>query len=533
VIAIEQEVLAFVEEHAAVVAQLYRRLHLAAWDAATTGSDQAMQRYAEAQTAVRKLYSDGEAYARVRAWLAEPELRDAALRRQLVLLRHSYAGNQMPPEVIEDLSRRGAALEQVFHTFRSEFDGERVSNNRLLDVLREERDEAVRRRAWEASKQIAREIAEPLRELARRRNAAARALGFANFYSMSLELQEIDEAELFTVLDEFRDRSEMPFRRLRESVDQALAGRHGVPPERLRPWHWEDFFGQEAPAIGEVDLDGFFAGRDLVELAARYCRDIGLAADDVIARSDLYERENKDQHAFAMDVDREGDVRMLCNMRDNEKWMSTLLHELGHAVYDKYLPGELPFLLRTTAHTMTTEAIAMYMGRLTRRAGWLRAVMGAELSTGAEADLRRQSAMSLMIATRWMLVMAYFERELYRDPDRPDLNTLWWDLVERLQLIRRPDGRDEPDWAAKIHFSIAPVYYHNYLLGELTASQLTATFERLFPAAADDARSPDLGKFLRERVFAYGATLSWNELVREATGEPLRARYFIEQFLPD
>jgi hypothetical protein len=29
-----------------------------------------------------------------------------------------------------------------------------------------------------------------------------------------------------------------------------------------------------------------------------------------------------------------------------------------------------------------------------------------------------------------------------------------------------PTGRDEPDWAAKIHLSgaPAPVYYHNYLL---------------------------------------------------------------------
>ncbi len=43
--------------------------------------------------------------------------------------------------------------------------------------------------------------------------------------------------------------------------------------------------------------------------------------------------------------------------------------------------------------------------------------------------------------------------------DRDDLNSLWWDLVERLQLVKRPAGRDEPDWAAKIHVAVAPVYY--------------------------------------------------------------------------
>src|SRR3712207_9516353 len=100
-----------------------------------------------------------------------------------------------------------------------------------------------------------------------------------------------------------------------------------------------------------VDLDAFFESRDPVALSAEFFRGIGLEVDDVLARSDLYEREGKDQHAFCIDVDRRGDVRVLCNLRPNEKWMGTLLHELGHAAYDRYIPHELPFSLRTIAHT--------------------------------------------------------------------------------------------------------------------------------------------------------------------------------------
>ncbi len=66
--------------------------------------------------------------------------------------------------------------------------------------------------------------------------------------------------------------------------------------------------------------------------------------------------------------------------------------------------------------------------------------------------------------------MFHFEQALYKNPEQ-DLNTLWWDLVEKYQLIKRPTGRSESDWAAKIHFTMAPVYYHNYMLGELLASQ--------------------------------------------------------------
>ncbi len=40
-----------------------------------------------------------------------------------------------------------------------------------------------------------------------------------------------------------------------------------------------------------------------------------------------------------------------------------------------------------------------------------------------------------------------------------------------------------------------------------------------------------MGEFLRERLFAHGASLDWNSLLVEATGEGLQPRYFVEQFV--
>jgi peptidyl-dipeptidase A len=516
---------AFVEAHTARLAPLVREAHLAAWDAATGRGEDAQERSTRARAAVRRLHSSPEEAARVKGWLAFGAVGDPLLHRQLVLLDHEYTANQLPPDTIEDLVRRGTALEEAFYTFRSSFDGEPVGNNALLEVLRTERDGDRRRAAWEASKQIAPEVAEPLRELVRRRNQAARALGFENYYRMDLHLQELDESRLFAILDGLRELTDAPFRVLRQEMDAALAERFGVAPEELRPWHWTDFFGQEPPAVEALELDGFFRDREPVAVAGAYFREIGLPMEEVLARSDLYERPGKDQHAFCLDVDREGDVRVLCNLLPNEKWASTLLHELGHAAYDRYLSRSLPWLLRSPAHILCTEAIAMLMGRLTRDPEWLRCSLEAELDERTAREVRRQLRTSMLVTARWTLVMAYFERELYRDPDRPDLNALWWELVEKIQYIRRPEGRDAPDWAAKIHFSTAPVYYHNYLLGELMASQLTAWMRR------EGVRGPEVGAYLRERVFAPGASLDWNQLLEHATGEELNPRYFVEQFV--
>ncbi len=129
--------------------------------------------------------------------------------------------------------------------------------------------------------------------------------------------------------------------------------------------------------------------------------------------------------------------------------------------------------------------------------------------------------------------MTYFERELYANPERSDLNGFWWDLVEALQRVRRPQGRDAPDWAAKIHLAVAPVYYHNYLLGELIASQLGSALRREVLKGGDASGwvgRRELGDFLRERMFKAGASLHWQALLEQATGSRLTPDAFLDEF---
>src|SRR4029079_2823306 len=144
---------------------------------------------------------------------------------------------------------------------------------------------------------------------------------------------------------------------------------------------YSDPFFQEFPSGSAAEsLDDIFKDSDIDALTRSHYTSIGLDGDHLLRQADLYEREGKSQHAFCMDVDHEGDVRVLCNIRKNERWMSTMLHEFGHAVYDKYNDPSLPFILRTPAHTLTTEAIAMLNGRMSKNPEWLTKI--AALSSG-------------------------------------------------------------------------------------------------------------------------------------------------------
>ncbi len=528
----EAELQAFIARHVAVVEPLVREAELAAWDLQTTSRAEAKARSQDLSARVAKIYADPQDYAFLRD-LPTDSLRDARLARQHELLRTAYLGSQMTDAVIEEMIALGIEIEDVFNTYRARVGENTVSANEIEDILITSQDVAQRREAWAASKSIGAQVAEKVLQLVRLRNREAQRLGFANYYAMGLALEELDETRLFALLDELGRASEAQWHTYKTGLDAELAARFQTTPDLIRPWHHANPFFQE-PGPGEADLDRFFADKNLEALTAQFFQTIGLPVDDLLQKADLYEREGKCQHAFCMDVDRQGDVRVLCNNRPSERWMSTMLHEFGHAVYDKFNDRSLPFLLRAPAHTLTTEAIALFMGRLTKDAGWLHRYAGVAQD---EADriaglARRELRDHLLVFMRWCLVMTHFERALYQNPEQ-NLTTLWWELVARYQNVICPVADRPPhSWAAKIHLATAPVYYHNYQLGEMVASQLLHHLKTT--VLADDApnaliASPKVGQYLRERIFAPGATRAWEAWLEHATGEPLNPAYFARQ----
>ncbi|MFH1468945.1 MAG: M2 family metallopeptidase [Pseudomonadota bacterium] len=530
---------AFVDQLDTSAAPIARDLNLAYWDATTTGDSAAFQRASELDLRLRTLYADAEGFARLSAWSADPAIAsaDPLLARRVLLAKDAFAPNQIDPELMARMVALGTEVEEIYSTHRGTIDGREVDENEILDILGDSTDRALRQQAWEASKQVGPLVAEKLLELVKLRNEAARQAGYPDYYQMSLTLSEQDPATIKALFADMAERSRGPFEQLKATMDARIAGQLGVTPADLRPWDYADPFFQEAPQVSDHDLDAFFKGRDVAALVAGYFDGIGLDTHAILARSDLYPREKKQPSAYCTDIDREGDVRIFCNTVDDEYWASTILHELGHAVYSAGIDRALPWGLRNESHPFTTEAVALLFGRLSKDPSWIHCATGLPMEEIAPAaqDMADTQRLLEVIFARWSLVMVDFERNLYADPEQ-DLNALWWDLVELHQLVHRPDGRDAPDWATKIHIVTAPVYYHNYLMGEMMASQMLAAMARdLYDGQPfgelDTCGNPAVGAWLGERIFAPGERVPWNELVENATGEPLTAKYFVEQYL--
>ena len=528
------------------------------WRLATTGTEEAQKELISTGMEYNRLFANKDEYRLVKGWYEERgSLESSILRRQVGILYKTFAGRQGDEETLRRIEELEAGANATYSNHRGLVGGKETSENELREILRTSHDSALRREAWESSKSVGREVEGAVRELARLRNQLARAEGYEDHYARSLDLQEIDAVELDRLMDSLESATREPFRKLKSEIDADLKGRFGA--EEVLPWHLSDPFFQSckqdaatlpvyrtgdasragdggqvmsggAGAVTDLDPNRFFRDKDLETLTRKTYDNMGLEVRDVIARSDLYERAGKDQHAFCIRIGRNYpyDVRVLANLRHDSYWMDTMLHEFGHAVYDKNINPSLPYLLRTIAHINSTEAIALMMGGLADDPGWLSSIAGVseEDLEGARERLPRISRADRLVFVRWALVMYTFEKALYQDPDRQDLNSLWWDLVERIQLVNRPPDRNEPDWAAKLHVALAPVYYHNYVLGYLTAAQLRRHLEAI--VGGPFYESEIAGRYLQEAIFGPGARDDWRTTVLRATGEELNPAYFVE-----
>ena len=523
----------FLDAQVAELKPLLSELNQIYWLLATTGKPEYEQQLAARLRQLRELMADPGRYKKLNELLNESETPpfDALTARQATLLNNQLRGSQITPDLIARITDLEVEVQSAFTKFRAVVNGKTVTDNDLKQVLHESDDVALRQEAWEASKQIGAQVVDTVRELARVRNQAARQVGFDNYYSMRLELDELNEKELFDLFDHLKTGSDPAWKEYKGKLDAQLAQRFHTSPDQLRPWHYGDPFFQEGQP-SDVNLDPYFAGKSLEALTHVYYSTIGLEIDDMLERSDLYEREGKEQHAFCTHIDREGDVRVLCNLRPDAKWAGTMLHEFGHAVYDKYIDRSLPFLLREPAHTLTTEAIAIMGENHINESAWLARYAGVphDQAQAMSARLHEAYRTRALIFARWVFVMIHFERELYRNPEA-DLNTLWWDIVERFQWVHRPDGRNAPDWAAKIHIGTAPVYYHNYLLGAMIAAQLREHILTHVVNGSADAYVSDrrVGHYLVEEVFKPGSKRDWRGWLRHATEQDLSAEFYVDQ----
>ncbi len=526
----EKEMNEFIEAHVSKVRPLFRDVQLASWDAYLTGKKEFYDKSEEISLEIEKIYNSKSDFEKVKKWHSL-EIKDELIKRQIDKLYRSFLSSQGDISLIKAIIGKQSEIERKFNIYRAVIDGKEYTDNELLDILKTEKDSEKLKAAWEANKKQGALVEKDVLELVKLRNKLAKQLGFDNYYVFSLEASEQKPEEIKQIFSKLAELSNKKFAQVKDRIDSYLSDLYGISKTELKPWHYHGVFFQEAPKIHKINLDKFYK-KDIIEIAKKYYSLVGLPVESILERSDLYEKKGKYQHACCMDLDREGDVRIIENVKNNEKWMDTTMHELGHAVYDLNVEMSLPFLLRGHAHIFATEAVAMFFERNSKNINFIRKFTGSKPADSVSDEIHDILALDKVVFSRWAQVMVNFERQMYENPEQ-DLNKLWYSLVQKYQLINF--SRDMPDWASKIHLASCPVYYHNYLLGELLASQFNhhIAFKvlNLNSIKNMDYADKKLGDYFKNNVFSVGSRYRWDEMIKRATGESLNPKYFVEEWL--
>ncbi|HET6184108.1 MAG TPA: carboxypeptidase M32 [Acetobacteraceae bacterium] len=413
----------------------------------------------------------------------------------LELMRRAYErARALPSDLVEASARANSACEKVWREAR------RLSQ---FALVRPHLEEVVR---------LVRETAEALAE----------ATGLAPYDALMDGFQRgITAADVAPV---FADYEAFLARALPEA--EAIQARHGTA---MRPAGPFPIAAQEA-------------------LCRRLAERLGL--DFTHARLD------RSTHPFTGGTPT--DVRITTRYDETDMASSVLavLHETGHALYERGLPERFARqpvgqAAGMAAHESQSLIVEMQACRSDAFLGWLgrelhEAFGGDPLPYRAENLARlwrhvargfiRVDADELTYPAHVILRFRLEQALVAGDLAVADLPGAWNEAMAKLLGITPPD--DSRGCLQDIHwYDGAFGYFPSYTLGAMAAAQLMAAARRSVPELDATLRHGDLAPllgWLRTNVHAQGNRLGFNELLRAATGKPLdpsdfeahiRARY--------
>ena len=530
----------------------------AQWSASTDVSDAHEGERTAANTALAVFSGDKVVIDTCRALLAHRKELPPIVARELdKILLGAAEGPGTIPDVVKARVAAESRQSSTMDGFTYKLDGKPVTANDIDDILQKSTDLELRKRAWEASKQIGAPLKAGLATLQTLRNQVARELKHADYFALQVADYDMTDAEMMTMLDGFLADARPMFLKMHAWVREKLAARYKQPVPKLIPAHWiNNRWSQEwlGVAEGSVDLDPLFKDKKpewIVQSAERFWVSLGFPPlpKTFWERSDMYpvaagSKRKKNSHASCWHIDLNEDIRSLMSVKNNGWWFRTAHHELGHAYYFmSYSRPEVPPMLRQGANRAMHEAMGDLAAIAASQPSYLKAVGVLPESTKIDerANLLNEALDAAIPFMGWSAgTMAHWEHDVYaKDLPPAEWQKRWWEYVAKYQGVAPPSDRsqlpDACDACTKTHINDLPAQYYNYSLSTVIKYQLHDHICRKIlkqdPHSCNYFGHKEVGDFLRS-IMKQGATRPWRVVLKEATGEPLSTRAMLDYFAP-
>ena len=395
-------------------------------------------------------------------------------------------------------------LEKTYAAARFTVDGKKVARAELNTIVSQDPDRAKRRQAWEARAEMDRLAGKRVRKAMALREKLARKYADESFPDFMLRRNQVDRAKMQAAFEQIRRGTEEEFGRLTARVKSEL----GV--ETLEPWDLDYFFtrlsGPEtdralsrAKAWPRIQALALSLGYDFAKLP------VTLKVADIAFGGGTYP------------ILYGQEVRILVNAYEGLTFTDTLLHEAGHALHYCY-DSEPTFLLKSNYAQPFDEGLGQVMALCLYEPDVAARFFG--LSREEAVRLADAYRLGSLYDLRQRIASSLFELEAYANPGIDFAAA--YDRLFQAHVGVSTHGL--PVWVFNPFYATGPIYLQSYVLAEMVGRQVHRAVNRKFGTPW----GPPAGEYLRTRLFSKGGSQTMDQILEDATGEPLSTSALVE-----
>ena len=482
------------------------------WAYYTTGYDFGIQ---EAYDRITDYLKDKKRFETICA--IRDKAKDPVERRRADILFDSFERFHLSGEVtriVKEIQVLTNKLSGILNTHRSHIDGKEVTSLEIQQILSENPDRELRKKAFLARAQVNKPMLEGgFIDLINLRKEYAKAYGAGDYVSMSLEKQDLN-TEIFKGWEESVQQKLPEMKKVREKYAQKY-----LKDDTVQPWDEDYIRGQLAPALNtQVNMTNFY------HYIRTFFAHFGYNLDNYNITYDLFSRRNKSEWGYNFPIETAKDSRILANIKDRFHEFRVLLHETGHALHS-YLNDPEKIVLNMGISGIISEGIANLFGGFLTKPLFYSQFFSNNLHDVKEqfAALKEWQEAHILQPVAGIL----FDQRLYTTPieTAEDIHALKWSLDQKLNAVE-PYG-DEPVWAYRIHHTTHPIYLHNYFMGDVTCAMLEEAFKKRSGEKNIEENPGEFARFLYDEVIAPSGLYPYPELFKRISGEDFSLKYIL------
>jgi peptidyl-dipeptidase A len=466
-----------------------------------------------AKAGFAKIFLDTTARKTIEEWRGKSNsLADKLLTRRLEIWHRCFIGGTIYAG--PDVAKMENDLQERITNFKFAFEGTPTTRAKVSNGLRQEKNQTKRHKLWSVTSQVSATTSTDLIKLVKLRNERAKALGFLNYYSLSLHLQAIDEQWLIRTLNLLEEKTH-------DAFEEFIAlSKKKLRVKEFGPWDF-DLALREAASLP----DKYFPPDSVFNIIHEFQKGIGFPVDSLPIKEVV---KDIPYGGLSLALTIPTDSRFLVNPTKGKGFYSVAFHEYGHSLKAVHTQVEYPILkgyewIPGAQCAAYEEGVADMHGEFTDDSLWL--TMFTEAKPKEIEKYIKGRGIPTLYRVRRLLKDFFIEYEMYKHPEQ-DMAEVERAMFKKYLLV----GLDESEphqFAASIWYTSYPCYYQNYILAGMIATQLQEAMTSKF--GEEKVTNPKVSLWMIHNLYATGETEEWNERIRNATGKSLETGAYLRK----